>query len=337
MLAPAVSVDRPTTDWANVSDPRESTEELAEVVEDLRRHLLWQEETGGRALLVDAAKQSAERSASLRSKLPPRGAKAPAAPEPAAAPLPPAPTPRPAAMPPRALAPEASPSTPAVTAPVPPAAASKGMLIDVPQQAPPYTGALPGVVKGERPMLDEIRRELGDCRRCKLCTGRKNIVFGVGSPRAELVFVGEGPGEQEDLQGVPFVGPAGELLTKMIQAMGFSRDEVYICNVVKCRPPGNRNPEPDEIAACEPFLRSQLLALQPKVIVALGKFAAQTLLRDSTPITRLRGQWREYQGVKLMPTFHPAYLLRSPAEKKKAWEDLQQVMKIFGKQPGSRT
>ena len=211
------------------------------------------------------------------------------------------------------------------------------MLIDVPQQAPPYSGALPGVVEGERPMLDEIRRELGDCKRCKLCTGRKNIVFGVGSPRAELVFVGEGPGEQEDLQGVPFVGPAGELLTKMIQAMGFSRDQVYICNVVKCRPPGNRNPEPDEIAACEPFLRSQLLALQPKVIVALGKFAAQTLLRDSTPITRLRGQWREYQGVKLMPTFHPAYLLRSPNEKKKAWEDLQQVMKIFGKQPGSRT
>jgi DNA polymerase len=211
------------------------------------------------------------------------------------------------------------------------------VLFDVPQQAPPYPGPLPGVVDGERPTLDQIRRELGDCRRCKLCTGRKNIVFGVGNPRAELVFVGEGPGEQEDLQGVPFVGPAGELLTKMIQAMGFSRDEVYICNVVKCRPPGNRNPEPDEINACEPFLRSQLLALQPKVIVALGKFAAQTLLRDSTPITRLRGQWREYQGVKLMPTFHPAYLLRSPHEKRKAWEDLQQVMKIFGKQSGSRT
>jgi len=211
------------------------------------------------------------------------------------------------------------------------------MLLDVPQQAPPYSGVLPGVVEGERPTLDQIRRELGDCQRCKLCTGRKNIVFGVGNPRAELVFVGEGPGEQEDLKGVPFVGPAGELLTKMIQAMGFSRDDVYICNVVKCRPPGNRNPEPDEITACEPFLRSQLLALQPKVIVALGKFAAQTLLRDSTPITRLRGQWREYQGVKLMPTFHPAYLLRSPQEKKKAWEDLQQVMKIFGRQPGSRS
>jgi DNA polymerase len=320
-----------------VSDPRESAEELVEAVEDLRRHLLWQEETGGRALLVDSAKLSAERSASLRSMMPPRGAKTPTAPERTVSPepaVPPeVPAPRPVAAPSRSLAPEAPPSAPAA----PPAAASKGMLLDVPQQAPPYAGALPGVVEGERPTLDQIRRELGDCQRCKLCKGRKNIVFGVGTPRAELVFVGEGPGEQEDLQGVPFVGAAGELLTKMIQAMGFTRDQVYICNVVKCRPPGNRNPEPDEIAACEPFLRSQLLALQPKVIVALGKFAAQTLLRDSTPITRLRGQWREYQGVKLMPTFHPAYLLRSPNEKKKAWEDLQQVMKIFGKQPGSRT
>ncbi|WP_407659940.1 uracil-DNA glycosylase [Hyalangium gracile] len=334
-----------------MSDPRESAEELGEVVEDLRRHLLWQEETGGRALLVDAAKQAAERAASLKAMMPPRPAKSPAAPESPAAPAPapsvaPAPTPAPPAMTgtARSAIPAAVPNTPpAPRAPSaepssrPAASASSGMLIDVPQQAPPYPGPLPGVVEGERPTLDQIRRELGDCRRCKLCTGRKNIVFGVGNPRAELVFVGEGPGEQEDLQGVPFVGPAGELLTKMIQAMGFSRDQVYICNVVKCRPPGNRNPEPDEISACEPFLRSQLLALQPKVIVALGKFAAQTLLRDSTPITRLRGNWREYQGVKLMPTFHPAYLLRSPHEKKKAWEDLQQVMKIFGKQPGSRS
>jgi uracil-DNA glycosylase family 4 len=331
-----------------VNDPREAAEQLGEVVEDLRRHLQWQEETGGRALLVDAAKQAAERSASLRAMMPPRGAKpplaaeTPAAPEPVASATPdPRPAPSSVSAPTRPSAPEAAPSkAPALsraTMPRPAAAASAGTLIDVPQQAPPYPGPLPGVVEGERPTLDQIRRELGDCRRCKLCTGRKNIVFGVGNPRAELVFVGEGPGEQEDLQGVPFVGPAGELLTKMINAMGFNRDEVYICNVVKCRPPGNRNPEPDEIAACEPFLRSQLLALQPKVIVALGKFAAQTLLRDSTPITRMRGNWREYQGVKLMPTFHPAYLLRSPAEKKKAWEDLQQVMKLFGKQPGSRS
>lgn len=179
--------------------------------------------------------------------------------------------------------------------------------------------------------LDEVRTELGACTRCKLCNGRKNIVFGVGNPRAELVFVGEGPGEEEDKQGIPFVGAAGQLLTKMIEAMKFKRDEVYICNVVKCRPPGNRNPEPDEIAACEPFLKAQLGVIKPKAIVALGKFAAQTLLRDPTPITRMRGQWREYEGVPLMPTFHPAYLLRSPDEKKKAWLDLQEVMKKFGK------
>ncbi|MBX5480655.1 MAG: uracil-DNA glycosylase [Myxococcaceae bacterium] len=192
------------------------------------------------------------------------------------------------------------------------------------------------VPEEERRTLDEIRRELGDCRRCKLCNGRKNIVFGVGNPRAELVFVGEGPGADEDQQGIPFVGKAGQLLTKMIEAMGFSRDEVYICNVVKCRPPDNRNPEIDEIFACEPFLRAQLGAIRPKVIVALGKFAAQTLLRDETRISALRGHWREYCGIPLMPTFHPAYLLRNPAEKKAAWSDLQQVMKVFGKTPPGR-
>jgi len=181
--------------------------------------------------------------------------------------------------------------------------------------------------------LEQIRVELGDCRRCKLDGKRRHVVFGVGNPKAELVFVGEGPGEEEDKQGIPFVGAAGQLLTRMIEAMGFKRDEVYICNVVKCRPPGNRNPEPDEIEACEPFLKAQLSSIGPKVIVTLGKFAAQTLLRDATPITRMRGRWREYCGVRLMPTFHPAYLLRSPNEKKKAWDDLQQVMKAFGREP----
>ena len=194
--------------------------------------------------------------------------------------------------------------------------------------APPEKQPVP-IIPGDT--LDEIRRELGDCKRCKLCEGRKQIVYGSGNPRAELVFVGEGPGEEEDKQGIPFVGAAGQLLTKMIEAMKFSRDTVYICNVVKCRPPGNRNPEPDEIHACEPFLRAQLRVIKPKVIVALGKFAAQTLLRDDTAITRLRGQWRQYEGIDLMPTFHPAYLLRSPDEKKKAWMDLQEVMKRLGK------
>jgi DNA polymerase len=179
--------------------------------------------------------------------------------------------------------------------------------------------------------LLEIRGDVGECTRCKLAGGRTHLVFGVGNPRAELLFVGEGPGADEDQQGEPFVGKAGQLLTKMIEAMGFRREDVYIANVVKCRPPGNRNPEPDEIAACEPFLRAQITAISPKVIVALGKFAAQTLLRETTPISKLRGRWSSYEGVKLMPTFHPAYLLRSPEEKKKAWEDLQLVMKELGR------
>jgi DNA polymerase len=186
------------------------------------------------------------------------------------------------------------------------------------------------------PRLAAIRADLGDCRRCKLSGGRTHLVFGVGNPAAELMFVGEGPGADEDQQGEPFVGRAGQLLTKMIEAMGFRREDVYIANVVKCRPPGNRNPEPDEIEACEPFLRAQIAAIQAKVIVALGKFAAQTLLRDPTPITKLRGRWQAYQGVRLMPTFHPAYLLRSPEEKKKAWDDLQLVMKELGRPPPRR-
>jgi len=175
-------------------------------------------------------------------------------------------------------------------------------------------------------LLDQVREELGECTRCKLHKGRKNIVFGVGNPRARLMFVGEAPGEDEDIQGFPFVGKAGQLLTKMIEAMGLRRDDVYICNTVKCRPPNNRNPEPDEMLACEPFLKGQLGAVQPSVIVTLGKFAAQALLREQTPITRLRGQWRQYEGIPVMPTFHPAYLLRSPGEKGKVWEDLKQVM-----------
>lgn len=185
---------------------------------------------------------------------------------------------------------------------------------------------------GSQPLL-AIRQELGDCRRCKLAGGRTHLVFGVGNPKAELMFVGEGPGADEDQQGEPFVGKAGQLLTKMIEAMGYRREQVYIANVVKCRPPGNRNPEPDEIEACEPFLRRQIEAIQPKVIVALGKFAAQTLLRSTIPITKLRGTWSSYGGVRLMPTFHPAYLLRSPQEKKTAWADLQLVMAELGKSP----
>jgi DNA polymerase len=185
---------------------------------------------------------------------------------------------------------------------------------------------------GSHPLL-AIRQELGECARCKLAGGRTTLVFGVGDPKAELMFVGEGPGADEDVQGEPFVGKAGQLLTRMIEAMGYRREQVYIANVVKCRPPGNRNPEPDEIEACEPFLRRQIEAVGPKVIVALGKFAAHTLLRSAVPITKLRGTWSTYAGVKLMPTFHPAYLLRSPDEKGKAWADLQLVMAELGKKP----
>ena len=176
--------------------------------------------------------------------------------------------------------------------------------------------------------LEELRAAIGDCRRCKLCSGRTNLVFGVGNPHAALMFVGEGPGRDEDLQGEPFVGRAGQLLTDIItKGMGLKREDVYIANVVKCRPPENRNPEPDEVAACEPFLKKQIDLIRPKIIVGLGKFAVQTLLQSKAPITKLRGNWRSYHGIKLMPTFHPAYLLRNPADKKLVWEDIKKVIK----------
>ncbi len=175
--------------------------------------------------------------------------------------------------------------------------------------------------------LSDVRAELGDCTRCKLHRTRTNLVFGVGNPAAELVFIGEAPGANEDLQGEPFVGDAGQLLTKMIAAMGYRREDVYILNILKCRPPGNRNPEPDEIEACEPFLKKQLAALAPKVLVALGKFAAQWLTgKPDAAISALRGRWHRYQGIPVMPTYHPAYLLRTPSAKRVVWEDLQQVM-----------
>jgi DNA polymerase len=174
--------------------------------------------------------------------------------------------------------------------------------------------------------LEVIREDLGACERCKLFTlGRKQIVFGTGNPNAELMFVGEAPGADEDDQGVPFIGRAGQLLTKIIESIGLSRDDVYIANVIKCRPPGNRNPEPDEIAECEPFLLRQIHSVRPKVIVALGTFAAHALLRTDAPISRLRGTFHDYQGAKLLPTFHPAYLLRSPERKRDVWEDMKKV------------
>jgi DNA polymerase len=193
----------------------------------------------------------------------------------------------------------------------------------------PVTGPAPVAKPAVAPTglsLEAVRAEIGDCTRCKLCDKRNKIVFGVGNPNASLVFVGEAPGADEDRQGEPFVGAAGQLLTKMINAMGLAREDVYIANIIKCRPPGNRNPEPDEIAECEPFLRKQLAAIRPRMIVCLGKFAAQTLLRSTAPISALRGEWKTYEGIPLMPTFHPAFLLRNPSAKREVWDDLKKVM-----------
>jgi DNA polymerase len=178
--------------------------------------------------------------------------------------------------------------------------------------------------------LIAIREDLGDCTRCKLHTlGRKQIVYGVGNPNADLMFVGEAPGADEDIQGEPFVGRAGQLLTKIIEAIGLRREDVYIANVIKCRPPGNRNPEPDEVEQCEPFLFRQIDTIRPKVIVALGKFAAQCLLRTNDPITRIRGREYKYRDAILMPTYHPAYLLRTPSAKRDVWEDMKRVRAIL--------
>ena len=174
------------------------------------------------------------------------------------------------------------------------------------------------------------RTDLGDCTRCKLHgLGRQQIVYGVGNPSADLMFVGEAPGADEDIKGEPFVGRAGQLLTKIIEAMGLRREDVYIANVIKCRPPANRNPEPDEVGQCEPFLFRQIDVIKPKVIVALGKFAAQSLLRSTEPITRLRGREFQYRDAILMPTYHPAYLLRTPSAKREVWEDMKRVSAIL--------
>ncbi|MBI5327375.1 MAG: uracil-DNA glycosylase [Deltaproteobacteria bacterium] len=179
--------------------------------------------------------------------------------------------------------------------------------------------------------LKSVREELGNCRRCKLHQTRTNIVFGVGNPNANLVFVGEGPGEDEDIQGEPFVGRAGQLLTRIINAMGLKREDVYICNVVKCRPPGNRNPGFDEIMACRPFLEKQIDAIKPKILVALGNHAAQTLLNTTEKITYLRGRFYWYRnGIQIMPTFHPSYLLRNEGKKKEVWEDMKMALRSLG-------
>jgi uracil-DNA glycosylase len=185
---------------------------------------------------------------------------------------------------------------------------------------------------GTAPDLEQVREELGDCRRCKLSSGRKKIVFGQGNPHAELMFVGEAPGSEEDEQGLAFVGRAGQLLTDIIEkGMKMKRSEVFIANVLKCRPPQNRNPEPDEILSCQPFLEAQIRAIRPRVLVGLGKFGAQWLLRTAEPISRIRGRLGDRDGIPVMPTYHPAYLLRNPAGKKDVWEDMKVVLRLLGR------
>ena len=188
-------------------------------------------------------------------------------------------------------------------------------------EAAPSSEALPGAAG----RLERLRAELGPCTRCPLHSTRTNLVYGVGNPDADLMFVGEAPGRDEDVQGIPFVGRAGQLLTKIIEAIDLRRDEVYIANVIKCRPPNNRNPEPDEVKTCEPFLFGQVDAIRPKVIVALGAFAVRTLLQSDEAISRLRGRVFDFRGAKLVPTFHPAYLLRSPDKKRDVWKDMKRV------------
>jgi DNA polymerase len=196
-------------------------------------------------------------------------------------------------------------------------------------EASPGAEIAPAVEPSSKETLGAVREWIGDCQRCKLAKGRKNIVFGQGNPRAELMFVGEAPGAEEDEQGLAFVGRAGQLLTKIIEAIGLRREDVFIANVLKCRPPQNRNPEPDEIMSCQPFLERQIEVIRPKVIVGLGKFGGQWLLKTAEPISRIRGRVGDYNGIKAIPTYHPAFLLRNPAAKKEVWEDMKVVRELL--------
>ena len=209
------------------------------------------------------------------------------------------------------------------------AAASAGAPATVGREA--SSPSVPSAPAGDGPTdLDGVRAWIGDCQRCKLAGGRKTIVFGQGNPKAELMFIGEGPGADEDEQGLAFVGRAGQLLTDIIEkGMKMRRADVFIANVIKCRPPQNRNPEPDEIVACQPFLERQIEVIRPKVLVGLGKFAGQWLLKTAEPISRIRGRVGDYNGIKAIPTWHPAYLLRTPSAKKDVWEDMKLVLQLL--------
>jgi uracil-DNA glycosylase len=236
---------------------------------------------------------------------------------------------------PSAVAMTATPKAPAValtrseTAAATAAPASSSASAPAPGASADQPYRYPGLEQTED--LEATRAFIGECTRCKLHPFRHNIVFGVGDPHADLMFVGEAPGADEDMRGEPFVGRAGQLLTDIIErGMGITRADVYICNVIKCRPPENRNPETDEVMSCEPFLFRQIDQVRPRAIVGLGTFAVQALLKVKTPISKLRGNWQDFRGIKLMPTFHPAYLLRNPADKRLVWADIQEVMKLLG-------
>jgi DNA polymerase len=236
----------------------------------------------------------------------------------------------------RSVPQSATPNAPAALAAAAPRRAPEPSLPlpSKPPFVPPIAGASLFEERIEGDTLERIRDDIGpNCTRCKLHKGRTKIVFGVGNPKAELVFVGEGPGRDEDAQGEPFVGRAGKLLTQMIEAMGLRRQDVYICNVVKCRPPENRLPEKDEIATCSPYLLRQLGVIEPKVICCLGSCSSQTMLQTTEGISRFRGQWFDFRGSKLIATYHPAYLLRNPAAKGEVWKDLQKVMAVLGLEP----
>jgi DNA polymerase len=223
----------------------------------------------------------------------------------------------------------AAPAPAAAVASHAPAAMAAAPLLAPPAAAPlSLFGEAPGRVEGDT--LERVRADLGDCQRCKLAPHRRTIVFGAGNPRAELVFVGEAPGADEDAQGLPFVGRAGQLLTHWIESLGMKREDVYICNVIKCRPPGNRSPERDEIETCSPFLLRQLDAIRPRLVCCLGSVALQTLLGKPVAITRVRGQFSDYRGTKLFATFHPAYLLRNPHADREVREDLRKIRQFLG-------
>jgi len=226
---------------------------------------------------------------------------------------------------------QATPASPRAWQPAAPALAGASRGVVIPVAANP--SLFEAVDRIADDSLERIRADIGDCTRCRLCEQRNKIVFGGGNPKADLVFVGEGPGRDEDMQGVPFVGRAGQLLNQMIEAMGLKREQVYIANVVKCRPPENRTPEKDEMATCSPFLMRQLDVIKPKVIVCLGNVAMQTLLATNRSMSSVRGQWFPFRGSKLLPTYHPAYLLRNPPAKADVWADLKKVITELGLTP----